>query len=181
MKALSLRQPWLHAVLHLGKPLENRRWDTKYRGEVLLHASASVGNRWDFSGSCEAIRDVLVGGNQDNRWLNFRDDHLDITMHDGCALFLPRSTILLGGIIGRARIADVIPPCRPRAAKSDLLNASAAGWRDVFDRPCIHRWHAPEQYGFVLEEVFAFDTPIPWKGALGLFETPFDRNGRRAA
>lgn len=39
MKALSLRQPWLWAVLELGKTIENRRWNTTFRGPVLLHAS----------------------------------------------------------------------------------------------------------------------------------------------
>ena len=38
MKALSVRAPWWWAILH-GKPVENRDWQTNYRGEVLLHAS----------------------------------------------------------------------------------------------------------------------------------------------
>lgn len=37
--ALSLRQPWAYAVLHLGKDVENRRWRSRYRGRVILHAS----------------------------------------------------------------------------------------------------------------------------------------------
>ena len=37
--ALSLRQPWLHAVLHLGKDVENRTWRSGFRGRVVLHAS----------------------------------------------------------------------------------------------------------------------------------------------
>jgi hypothetical protein len=39
-KALTIRQPWAHAVVHLGKDVENRSWRANYRGPVLIHASA---------------------------------------------------------------------------------------------------------------------------------------------
>lgn len=39
MKALSLMQPWAWAVVKNLKPIENRKWPTKYRGEILIHAS----------------------------------------------------------------------------------------------------------------------------------------------
>lgn len=39
MKVLSVRQPWAHAILHLGKNVENRSWATTYRGPVAIHAS----------------------------------------------------------------------------------------------------------------------------------------------
>lgn len=42
MKALSLRQPWAHIVLHYGKNLENRRWYTSFRGTFLLHAAKAM-------------------------------------------------------------------------------------------------------------------------------------------
>jgi len=43
MKALSVRQPWAHAILHLGKRVENRDWrGCNYRGPVLLHASKTL-------------------------------------------------------------------------------------------------------------------------------------------
>jgi len=38
-KALSLWQPWAHAVIHLGKDVENRTWPTHHRGPLLIHAS----------------------------------------------------------------------------------------------------------------------------------------------
>jgi hypothetical protein len=40
--ALSLRQPWLYAILHLGKDIENRTWRSRYRGRVILHASRTM-------------------------------------------------------------------------------------------------------------------------------------------
>lgn len=40
MKALSIRQPWVHAILRQSKDIENRTWTTRHRGWVALHASA---------------------------------------------------------------------------------------------------------------------------------------------
>lgn len=39
MKALSIRQPWAWLITHGFKPVENRTWQTGYRGELLIHAS----------------------------------------------------------------------------------------------------------------------------------------------
>jgi hypothetical protein len=40
--ALSLRQPWLWAILYAGKNIENRTWRSRYRGRVILHASRTM-------------------------------------------------------------------------------------------------------------------------------------------
>ncbi len=42
MKALSLTRPWPWIILHLGKRIENRSWETEYRGPVLLHAAKTM-------------------------------------------------------------------------------------------------------------------------------------------
>lgn len=39
MKAISLLQPWASLVVLGYKKIETRSWNTKYRGEVLIHAS----------------------------------------------------------------------------------------------------------------------------------------------
>lgn len=44
MKAISIKQPWAYAILHLGKNIENRTWKTNYRGRVLIHASKNFDN-----------------------------------------------------------------------------------------------------------------------------------------
>lgn len=41
-KTISIRQPWAHAILHLGKTLENRTWPTAYRGTLLIHAAKGI-------------------------------------------------------------------------------------------------------------------------------------------
>ena len=45
--ALSVRQPWAWAIIHAGKPVENRDWEKcpewrNYRGWVLIHASKGM-------------------------------------------------------------------------------------------------------------------------------------------
>lgn len=42
MRILSVRQPWAHAILHLGKDVENRVWSSPYRGPVAIHASTKT-------------------------------------------------------------------------------------------------------------------------------------------
>ena len=49
MKALSVRQPWSWAIIHAGKPVENRTWGTRYRGPLLIHAAKTYdrdGKAW---------------------------------------------------------------------------------------------------------------------------------------
>lgn len=41
MKALSLTRPWTWLVLHGGKDIENRVWQTSYRGPLLVHGALS--------------------------------------------------------------------------------------------------------------------------------------------
>lgn len=43
MKALTLWRPWSWAVSHGGKPVENRPWQTSYRGLIAIHAGVT----WD--------------------------------------------------------------------------------------------------------------------------------------
>lgn len=42
MKALSIRQPWAWLILHGGKDIENRSWNTNFRGRFLIHAAAGM-------------------------------------------------------------------------------------------------------------------------------------------
>ncbi len=39
MKALSLKQPWAELIVSGKKTIEVRKWNTKFRGEFLIHAS----------------------------------------------------------------------------------------------------------------------------------------------
>jgi hypothetical protein len=41
-RAISIRQPWAYAILHLGKDVENRPMRTHYGGQILIQASLKV-------------------------------------------------------------------------------------------------------------------------------------------
>lgn len=42
MKALSIKQPWAEMILRGPKHVENRTWETKYRGLLLIHAGKNI-------------------------------------------------------------------------------------------------------------------------------------------
>jgi hypothetical protein len=42
LRALSVRQPWAHAIVHHGKDIENRSRRLGHRGWTLIHASGSA-------------------------------------------------------------------------------------------------------------------------------------------
>ncbi len=50
MKTLSVRQPYAWLLVNGIKDVENRTWNTPYRGPLLIHASAKAMTRddWDW-------------------------------------------------------------------------------------------------------------------------------------
>lgn len=44
MKVLTVKQPWAYLICSGIKDIENRTWSTKFRGRVLIHASAKPTN-----------------------------------------------------------------------------------------------------------------------------------------
>lgn len=58
IRALSIRQPWCHNILHDGKDVENRDWPTKGRGWFLIHA----GKAWDSGKPSGDLANVPRGG-----------------------------------------------------------------------------------------------------------------------
>lgn len=147
MKTLSGRQPWWWAILHAGKRVENRRMIVRgvvrpptwhaYRGPILLHAAKGC-TAHEFSFACNWMEQAGVVS----------------TTHPMILDDLPR-----GGIVGRARIVDVITP------QEDIPPSFRRPYAEGVDG----RWHMPEQYGFVLADV----EPLPFypcQGSLGLWE-----------
>jgi hypothetical protein len=47
MKVLTIRQPWAWLIVHGYKDIENRSWEPRYRGPLLIQASASARRRRD--------------------------------------------------------------------------------------------------------------------------------------
>lgn len=165
MKALSLTQPWAHAVVHLGKRIENRNWrGCSYRGPILIHAAKSVGARMAFDEAVEKILDVVkpTAGTERLALLQpFAEMHVIARgIHHAEGFWMPAPTLERGGIIGRARIDGVI--------RSDADFAAYAA-----NTPGGEAQRAWWFGGFAL--VLADVEPLPFvrcNGALGLFEVP---------
>ena len=97
MKAVSIQQPWVHAILTEGKDIENRKWTTKHRGWLALHASATPRPGADFPGRisvpdlkglhysaiCGVARLTNVVTRSQSRWF---DRYNDGTVNYGWAL-----------------------------------------------------------------------------------------------
>lgn len=127
---LSLRQPWAWMVVHGGKSIENRKWNTRFRGAFLVHAAKGM--------TIDEYGDAVAFAREVDP-----------------ALRVPaRDQLERGGVIGRARLVDVVAPCSEAS---------------LFYRPCTHRWHMPEQYGFILADICALPF-MPLRGELGFFK-----------
>ncbi len=125
LRALTLWRPWLHAILHGGKRIENRPWAPwkSVIGQIIaLHA----GQRYDEDGARWMHSEGLYDPPED-RWC-------------------PR-----GCIVGLARVTGYIKdsPLAPDPRVEDP-------W---FIGP----------YGWLLDDVVAFRTPVPCSGAQGLW------------
>jgi len=170
VRALSLNQPWLWAVLYAGKRIENRvKWtDCSFRGPILLHASKGVGSRREFDAAASAVLDVWDPPRMQDRFHPpFAEARGDLRGLRGEVLWSPRATLPRGGIVGRARIDGVIKNEADMAAYAANHNDGAkqrAWWMGTF--------------ALVLTDVEVLPF-MPWKGELGLFNV--DESKLRAA
>lgn len=72
LKVLSIRQPWAHLIIHGGKDVENRTWNTKFRGRFFVQASKGLTGPqyWDVCTWCDShglpapppFKDLKLGG-----------------------------------------------------------------------------------------------------------------------
>lgn len=87
LPALSIRQPWAISILQGGKDIENRSWDTKFRGKFLIHAAGKF--------TAEEV----------SAWRIFCDAQ-EIPM--GWAKDLTIQGLKVRGIVGEADLVDVV-------------------------------------------------------------------------
>ena len=148
--ALSLRQPWLWAVLKAGKRVENRKWSTTYRGPLLLHASKGCTE--------EEVEDFI-----EFVWEEFGA----VRAGEMMAMLpcpIPKLSSIehgfyRGGICGIATLVDV-------TEKHDGQLALQAFEPLVESRQS--RWRIRGQHGWILDDVGELPF-VPCNGALGLF------------
>ncbi len=166
-RALSILQPWAHAIVHLGKRIENRAWRNgcDFRGEILIHASKGVGSIDAFDSAVEAVRDAVMSRDGEEQWMDLRE----VIDQGEDMRWRPSDLLMRGGIVGRARIAGVVDNKRCNNRWRARIGAPTfADTRDL--TPEEHAWWTG---GFAL--VLADVEPLPFvpcPGALGLWTVP---------
>lgn len=149
MRALSFTQPWVWIMLNLGKNIENRTRNLgNYRGTLLMHASKKM-TYDDYMKAVLFVRERF-GEEVAAKIPDFMSQHKPD--HDGRSL-------VLGAIVG---VCEVVNQLRPGGA-----------WQpEETPRPAPDmRWYMGE-HAYLLERVRELTTPIPCKGALGLWRPP---------
>lgn len=156
MKALSIRQPWVDAILNGGKRIENRlAWNnSSYRGPLLLHAAkAMTRDDWEQAHQWATHRKLawrpppgtpFAPGGSSKHW---------------------NTALVFGAIVGRANVVDVIFPGGVRRSPAGAIIGPHALAGDP--------WYMGG-FALVLDDVQAFAVPTYCAGALGLFNVSDD-------
>lgn len=142
MKTITVKQPWAWLIVSGVKPIENRTWQTKFRGRILIHAGQShesinalnEAQREDFNSK-------LSGGTYP---------------YPGIKNY--------SAIIGSVEMVDcVINHSSIWAEKSEPKYLTTQIGRELKVKP-IYNW--------VLENPILFPEPIPAKGKLSFWDYP---------
>jgi hypothetical protein len=143
MKVLSIQQPWASLIVLGHKKIETRSWNTKYRGEILIHASA--------------------GKNGTNRGI-----HLDF-QQEFSRLQLPKyEDLSFGAIIGKANLVHVLHSDEILLNKV-FHYGSSYKW-NFTDKELAFGDYSPGRFGWLFSDPVLFEKPIPAKGKLSIWE-----------
>ena len=151
MKALTLTQPWATLVSIGAKRIETRGWSTAYRGPLAIHAAKGF-PKWAREFTMEPVCYEAVKARYCQRDVDHR------------AKGFPAYPT--GVILATCSLVDILPTetvgCLP-GVFDDYPELKTAQELEFGD-------YAPGRYGWVLEDIKPLETPVPAKGALGLWE-----------
>jgi hypothetical protein len=171
VKALSLTQPWASLVSLGQKRIETRSWPTSYRGELAIHASA----RFPVVDRILCLREpfasaLVAGGVPETLWT-------DGSRGRGADW----AALPLGAIVAVAQLVGCIST---EEVTSQQLARQPAPYQWVIDvrrtfleipeTECAFGDYSPGRYAWLLEDVRQLPTPVPCRGALGLWQVPPD-------
>ena len=162
MKALTLTQPRATLVAIDAQRIVTCSWATEYRGPLLIHAAAGLGPVGGIRGFTE-----LLGQTEFTRALD---------PHYGYDYTLPAFGLLdclpFGAIVARCELVDCVPSEKIMAAFGAYGPEDQTGGRVLWpltDQELAFGNYAPGRYAWLLADVEPMATPIPAKGALGLW------------
>lgn len=148
MKVISILQPYATLAVIGAKKIETRSWNTKYRGEILIHASRAWNNKMYDSIIKIGAESVLQ--NAGYKLTKINNGKIE-------------TNLPLGAIIGKVNIKDTFQMDEAMCQwmrDSNSENNREYGFGD---------WQNG-RYGWLLSDAVQFETPIPAKGKLGLWE-----------
>lgn len=150
LRVLTVSQPWASLIALGAKRVETRSWGTAYRGTVAIHAAKGfpADMRRDevrTLAAMEPFRSALVAGGA------------------RCFDDLPR-----GAIVATATLTDIgqVPLAAGRWPERlrDRVTIDELAFGDL----------EPGRFGWLLDDVQQLATPVPARGALGLWRAPTD-------
>ena len=173
---LSVRQPWVWAILRAGKRAENRDWlnSPGLLGQaralvgktILLHACKGC-TREEYQDAVDFMVDIeaVCGGRSYDA--------------DFAKPLPPRlNDLTRGAILARAKLAEVVATIHGghrRAARTLGSSCLLCGARWTTERaacPKADPWAIPGTVGLILADVVALPEPVPYSGKLGFFDVP---------
>jgi hypothetical protein len=159
VNALTLTQPWASLVALRAKHIETRSWTTAYRGLLAIHAGVGLGP---------------VGGVTGLGALCAEEPFWS-------ALVSYRTTPLpRGAILAIATLCDVRPIAPDIESYGVHMPDGDRRW-DLTAQERAFGDYSPGRYAWLLSDIRPLITPIPAKGALGLWRLPPDVTARLEA
>lgn len=146
MRAITVRQPWAWAIIDGGKDVENRTRNIAgaYRGPIAIHAAMS--HTFGARTDPNIAREITEAGHEADflRWLTSAPH---------------------GAVVGLVDLVDV--------HHANDVDPTFCG---ICPEGCCgcSPWAMPEHYHLVLANPRPLPEPIPWRGALGLWNLPDD-------
>lgn len=152
MKVLTLTQPWASLVAIGAKHIETRSWSTSYRGPLAIHAAAGLGPVGGMAGliaqySFAPFWNVLLPAGY------------------------PPEKMPRGAIIAVCRLAGCVstPTTHPQIETGWTDDKTGEQWM-LTEQERAFGDYSPGRFAWLLADIRGLPTPIPAKGALGLWE-----------
>lgn len=164
-KCLSILQPWASLCVHTDsngkalKEIETRSWNTKYRGELLIHSSAKK--------------------------IRLQDGMYDLIDHMERIGFMENySELPYGSIIGKVNLISTISsediqfaansgayPDKKTIVWTDRANHLVKKWY-LTEKELAFGDYSENRFGWLLSDPLLFKEPIPCKGQLSIWNLP---------
>jgi hypothetical protein len=154
VKALTLHPEWAFAVHKLGKRVENRSWkppEHLWRGPFAIHAGKSIGGKPGLAATLAGLDDVAEMANHAGWWVGLLSEGYRFRLGtDAPWIEMAPRTVTTSAILGVATLTSHV-----------ATNVTGLPWKVL------------GQHGWVFE-YHPLPTPIPCRGAQGLWTVPGD-------